>query len=57
MNTNHYVKEEEQECSYCKERKQHPRDWPDATMRIEEEGHAEALSNFQKQLKHFIASH
>ena len=56
MITNHYVKEEEQESPYCKMRKQHLRDWPDDTLRIEEEGHAEALSKFQKQLQHFIAS-
>ena len=57
MITNHYVKEEEQESPYCKMRKQHLRDWPDDTLRIEEEGHTEALSKFQKQLQHFIASH
>ena len=57
MITNHYVKEEEQESPYCKMRKQHLRDWPDDTLRIEEEGHAEALSKFQKQLQHFVASH
>ena len=50
MITNHFVKEEEQESPYCKMRKQHLRDWPDDTLRIEEEGHAEALSKFQKQL-------
>ena len=57
MITNHYVKEEEQESPYCKMLKQHLRDWPDDTLRIEDEGHAEALSKFQKQLQHFIASH
>ena len=57
MITNHYVKEEEQEIPYCKVGKQHVRDWPDDTLRIQEEGHAEALSKFQKQLQHFIASH
>ena len=55
--TNHYVKAEEQESPYCKIRKQHLRDWPDDTLRIEEEGHAEVLSKFQKQLQHFIASY
>ena len=55
--TNNYVKEEEQESPYCKMRNQHLRDWPDDTLRIEEEGHTEALSKFQKQLQHFIASH
>ena len=39
MITNHYIKEEEQESPYCKTRKQHLRDWPDDTLRIEEEGH------------------
>ena len=57
MIANHYVKEEEQESPYCKIRKQHLRDWPEDTLRTEEEGHAEALSKFQKQLQHFIASH
>ena len=57
MITNHYDKEEEQESPYCKMRKQHLRGWPDDTLSIEEEGHAEALSKFQKQLQHFIASH
>ena len=57
MITNHYIKEEEQESPYCKMRKQHLRDWPDDTLRIEEEGHAEAVSKFQKQLQHFIASY
>ena len=57
MITNHCVKEEEQESPYCKMRKQHLRDWPDDTLRIKEEGHAEALSKFQKQLQHFIASY
>ena len=57
MITNHYIKEEEQESPYCKMRKQHLRDWPDDTLRVEEEGHAEALSKFQKQLQHFIASY
>ena len=57
MITNLCVKEEEQESPYCKMRMQHLRDWPDDTLRIEEEGHAEALSKFQKQLQHFIASY
>ena len=48
MITNHYVKEEEQESPYCKMRKQYLRDSPVDTLRIEEEGHAEALSKFQK---------
>ena len=57
MITNLFVKEEEQESPYCKMWKQHLRDWPDNTLRIKEEGHEEVLSKFQKQLKHFIASH
>ena len=57
MITNHYVTKEEQESPYCKMRKQHLRDWPDDTLTIEEEGHAEALSKFQKQLQHFIVSY
>ena len=57
MITNHYVKEKEQEIPYCKMRKQHLRDWPDDTLRIEEEGHAVALSKFPKQLHYFIASY
>ena len=51
-----YNKEGEQENPNCKMRKQHLRDWPDDTLRIEKEGHAGALSKFHKQLKHFIAS-
>ena len=57
MIANHYIKEEEQESPYCKMRKQHLRDWPDDTLRIEKEGHAEALSKFQKQVQHFITSY
>ena len=57
MITYHYAKKKEQESPYCKMRKQHLRDWPVDTLRTEEEGHAEALSKFQKQPKHFIAYH
>ena len=57
MITNYYGKEEERESPYCKMRNQHLRDWPGNTLRIEEDGHKEALSKFQKQLQHFIASH
>ena len=51
-----YNKEGEQESPNCKMQKRNPRDWPDDTQRIKEEGHAEALSQFQKQLKQFIIS-
>ena len=46
MHYNRYVKEEKQESPFCKMRKQHLREWPDDTLRIEEEGHAESLSKF-----------
>ena len=56
MIINHYVKDEKQESPDCQTRKQHLKDWSDDTLRIKGEGHAEALSKFQIQLKHLIAS-